>query len=797
MMAINYINLNEMKKLSLSIFFLTFFLNIYSQSYQLTSHGIKSEVQGMDVEISFYSSDIVRVVKYPLHTKPEKESLVVIKDKENVTFQVSHVSDETIMLASERLKVLFNRKTGKVAFFSDDGESLLTEKDYGTQFTKIIDAKEIAYEVRQAFMLDANEPIYGLGQQQDGLMSQRNQKLYLRQQNTRICIPFFQSVKGYGLYWDNYSPTLFVDNPQELSFTSEVGDCSDYYFLYGHTMDGVVSQIRDLTGKAPMYPLWTMGFWQCRERYKSQDELLEVVHNYRKQKIPFDGIIQDWQYWGEDNNWNSMSFDNPHFSEPKKMIDEVHRNHAHMMISVWPSFGAKTPIYKELAAKGMLLDVVTWPMDSVKPYDPFNPEARDIYWKYLKRMYNLGMDAWWTDGTEPDHFKIKESDFDLPTYLGSFRKVRNAYALQSNRGIYEHQRSVGLDKRVFLMTRSGFIGQQRYAVSSWSGDVDVSWEAFKKQIPAGLNFSLCGIPYWNTDIGGWSSWQYPNGIKDPAYHELHIRWLQFGVFSGIMRSHKTGFPVEVYLFGKKGDWAYDTQIEYINLRYRLLPYIYSNMWNVTSNNASLMRALPMDFPQDKEVHDLANEYLFGKSILVSPVTDSLYTKRTPNGTTVTLDDIKSVPVYLPDGETWYDFWSHEKYEGGQVVDRKVPIDIIPLYIRSGTILPLGPRVQYASEKKWDVLEIRIYPGKDGEFILYEDEFDNYNYEKGVYSTIKLKWNDSLKTLTIEDRDGKYPGMLDKRKFRIALVSSSNAAGVDELSGCKIIDYEGKNISVQF
>ena len=750
----------------------------------------------MVIEIDFYTPSIVRVMKYPVRTIPKKESLVVIKEKEKISWQLDSLSENELFLISNEVKVGYNRLTGKVSFFSINDLSLLNEKDYGTQFTKRHDGKECAYEVRQAFMLEPNEAIYGLGQHQKGLMNQRNQKLYLRQQNTEICIPFFQSIKGYGVYWDNYSPTTFIDNPQELSFNSEVGACSDYYFMYGQNMDGVVKDVRILTGRAPMFPLWTMGFWQCRERYKSQDELLDVVYNYRRLRIPFDGIVQDWQYWGDNDNWNSMRFDNPRFPNPKKMIDEVHRNNAHIMISVWPSFGVNTPIYKELESRGMLYDIVTWPMENVKPYDAFNPEARNIYWKYLKYLQELGIDAFWTDATEPDHFDIKESDFDLQTYLGSFRKVRNAYSLQTNGGIYEHYRKINPNKRLFLLTRSSFLGQQRYAAASWSGDVDASWENFKKQIPAGLNFSLCGIPYWNTDIGGFSPWQYPNGLKDPAYHELHVRWFQFGTFSGIMRSHNTIFPVELYQFGKKGDWVYDVQEKFINLRYRLLPYIYSMMWNVTSAGGSFMRALPMDFPDDVNVYNLGTEFLFGKSILVSPVTDSLYTKRTANGTIVSMDAVKFVPVYLPMGEKWYNFWTNESFDGGKIINCEAPIDIIPLYIKSGSILPMGPFVQYASEKKWDELEIRIYPGKDGSFILYEDEFDNYNYEEGSFSTIKFSWNDKEHTLIIDNRSGDYKGMLKKRKFKIAIISSENACGINDAKEYKSVNYVGKRIVVK-
>ncbi|WP_308762576.1 TIM-barrel domain-containing protein [uncultured Bacteroides sp.] len=785
-----------MRRIIIYILFCIYCVGVNAQKLQKTDSGIIAETCGMVIEIDFYTPSIVRVMKYPVRTIPKKESLVVIKEKEKISWQLDSLSENELFLISNEVKVGYNRLTGKVSFFSINDLSLLNEKDYGTQFTKRHDGKECAYEVRQAFMLEPNEAIYGLGQHQKGLMNQRNQKLYLRQQNTEICIPFFQSIKGYGVYWDNYSPTTFIDNPQELSFNSEVGACSDYYFMYGQNMDGVVKDVRILTGRAPMFPLWTMGFWQCRERYKSQDELLDVVYNYRRLRIPFDGIVQDWQYWGDNDNWNSMRFDNPRFPNPKKMIDEVHRNNAHIMISVWPSFGVNTPIYKELESRGMLYDIVTWPMENVKPYDAFNPEARNIYWKYLKYLQELGIDAFWTDATEPDHFDIKESDFDLQTYLGSFRKVRNAYSLQTNGGIYEHYRKINPNKRLFLLTRSSFLGQQRYAAASWSGDVDASWENFKKQIPAGLNFSLCGIPYWNTDIGGFSPWQYPNGLKDPAYHELHVRWFQFGTFSGIMRSHNTIFPVELYQFGKKGDWVYDVQEKFINLRYRLLPYIYSMMWNVTSAGGSFMRALPMDFPDDVNVYNLGTEFLFGKSILVSPVTDSLYTKRTANGTIVSMDAVKSVPVYLPMGEKWYNFWTNESFDGGKIINCKAPIDIIPLYIKSGSILPMGPFVQYASEKKWDELEIRIYPGKDGSFILYEDEFDNYNYEEGSFSTIKFSWNDKEHTLIIDNRSGDYKGMLKKRKFKIAIISSENACGINDAKEYKSVNYVGKRIVVK-
>ena len=693
------------------------------------------------------------------------------------------------------------------------------------QFIDFDDAGTKTYQVYQPFILDKEEAIYGLGQLQNGKMIQRNMTKNLIQGNVEDVSPFFQSTKGYGVFWDNYSPTLFTDSEVETSFRSEVGDCVDYYFMYGKDADGVIAQVRSLTGQAPMFPLWTYGYWQSKERYKSQEEVVDVVRKYRELGIPLDGIIQDWQYWGHNYLWNAMDFQNPTFNNPQKMMEDVHGMNAHMAISIWSSFGPMTKPYRELDKKGMLFNFTTWPQSGleswppnmeypsgVRVYDAYNPEARDIYWKYLNDgIFKLGMDAWWMDSTEPDHLDWKPEDMDTKTYLGSFRKVRNAYPLMTVGGVYDHQRAVTSDKRVFILTRSGFLGQQRYGANVWSGDVASTWESFRNQIPAGLNFSLCGMPHWNSDIGGFfaghynKSWNDDSASKNPLYQELYVRWLQFGTFNPMMRSHGTDVYREIYKFGKKGEPVYDAIEKMIGLRYSLLPYIYSTSWEVSNRQSSFMRALMMDFVDDRKVWDINDEYMFGKSILVAPITHAQYTpeavvkvseeegwnrdgaKKTKTDVAVDFMETKSTNIYLPAGTLWYDFWTNEKHEGGKEITKETTLDVIPLYVKAGSIIPVGPQVQYATEKPWDHLELKVYAGANGNFILYEDEFDNYNYEKGAYTEIPISWNNASRKLTIGARKGAYEGMLKNRKFTVTLQDGTQ----------KSVDYNGKAVSVKF
>jgi len=795
-----------MKKMSLMLALLVILaLSGQTQTYQKTDNGLKSVNNSVAVEIQFYSPSIVRVLKSPAGNDFKKESLSVIKTPQKTVFTIKQNGDE-LTLKSESLKVELNLKSGAISFTSPKGNPLLKEKETGVAFTDFNDAGVKTYSVSQSFVLDKDEAIYGLGQQQKGKMIQRNLKMNMIQGNTDDYIPLFQSVKGYGLYWDNYSPTVFSDNQDETSFKSDVGDCVDYYFMYGGNADGVIAQMRDLTGQVPMFPLWTFGYWQSKERYKSQNEVVDVIQKYRQLNVPIDGIIQDWQYWGNNYLWNSMEFLNVDYSNPKKMIDDVHKLNAHMIISIWSSFGPMTKPYKIMDKKGMLFNIDTWPESGseiwppnkeypsgVRVYDAYNPEARDIYWNQLnKGVFSLGMDGWWMDSTEPDHFNPKPQDFDTKTYLGSFRKVRNAYPLMTVGGVYDHQRKTTSDKRVFILTRSTFAGQQRYGANTWSGDVTASWDALKNQISAGLNLSLSAIPYWNSDIGGFFLSRFRKKLNDAEYRELYARWIQFGAFCPMMRSHGTDAPREIYQFGKKGDKVYDAIEKFINLRYSLLPYIYSSSWDITANQSSMMRALVMDFPQDKQALDLNDEYMFGKSILVCPVTNSMYSKNTEED----FSSIKTRELYLPKGADWIDFWTGEKHTGGQKINKESPLDIMPLYIKAGSIFPIGPKVQYATEKKWDNIELRVYEGSNGEFTLYEDENDNYNYEKGTFSTITFSWNDTKKVLTINDRKGTFPGMLTDRKFNIVLVTKNHGTGMNMVENFdKEVSYAGKKMEV--
>ena len=762
-----------MKKQFISLCLFLFVVALNAQNFQKTDNGIKYNTQGINVDISLLSPDIVRVVKSPEGTDRKGPDLVILKVIGKTDFRVDQHKNE-VTISTEKVEVKTDLETGEILFNTANGKSLLREKPYGTQFSAIKDGPNDSYNIRQGFLLDKDEAIYGLGQQQTGKMNQRNQILPLQNWNMKVCIPFVQSVKGYGIYWDQYSISEFVDNPQEMSMQS-VGIKADYYFMYGGNADGVIAQMRKLTGQSPMLPLWAYGFFQSRERYQNQFETVDVVKQYRKLGVPLDCIIQDWQYWGRDSLWNLMDFNPETFPRPLEMVDSVHQMNAKFMIVTWPGFGPLTPQYKELKDKNLLINFDTWPPKSgTKPYDVYSAEARDIYWRYLNNgIFSKNVDGFWLDSTEPDHINVKESDYDLPTSLGTFRSVHNAFPLMTVGGVYNHWRGETSDKRVVILTRSAFAGQQRYGANTWSGDVSSDWGTLRRQIPGALNFSLSGNPYWNSDIGGFFAGRYNagGGAKNPDFQELYVRWMQFAAFTPMMRSHGTDIRREIYQFGKRGEWAFDVQEKYINLRYSLLPYIYSTSWDVSKNNGTFMRALVMDFSQDKNVWNIDNEYMFGQSFLVNPVTEK---------------GKEEQDVYLPGGSDWFDFWTNEKTTGGITVTKKTMIDIIPLYVKAGSIIPFGPKVQFATEKKWDNLELRIYPGADGTFTLYEDENDNYNYEKGAYTEILLTWNNDTKTLTIGNRKGNFKGMLKNRKFTIKRIDGDT----------KTITYKGKEIKLK-
>ena len=771
--------------------------------------------------VTFYTPRTVRVEK-PQDGQSTRQSLVVIDQPEKVKVKESTVNGAKVY-KSAFLTVTV--KDGKVSFADNKGNVLTSEAE--TRFTPITEGPDKgAFKVKQSFTVEADEGIYGVGLLQNGKMSQRGENRKMQQSNLEDFAHVFQSIKGYGIYWDNYSPTQLITPDKgvsgEMVLESQVGKGVDYYFIYGGNADGVIAQMRQLTGKVPMLPLWTYGFHQSRERYKSQGELLEVVRKYRELGVPFDGIIQDWQYWGSNYTWNAMEFINEEFGSAQRMIDEVHEKNAHISISIWSSFGPESKPYKELKEKGHMMSFETWPESGlsfwpprrdypsgVRCYDVYSDEARDIYWKHLSRLHDMGIDAWWMDSTDPDHMQYKESDLDEMTAMGSWRSVRNLYPFMAVKGVDEHQRAVDSTKRVFILTRSYFAGQQRYGANTWSGDVGSSWENLRKQIPICLNYTLTANPNTNTDIGGFFAGSYNtqgrnSATRNPQYQELYVRWMQYGAFTPMMRSHGTEVYREIYYYGKPGEPVYDALVDAIKLRYRLMPYTYSLSWQVSRNDDSFMRPLMMDFKEDKNVWDMGDEYMYGRNILVCPVGHPLYTREKLVSTDelsgwnkdeenkgelyrpVNWKEMKTYEVYLPAGAKWYDFWTNKLYDGGQEIQADAPLAYSPLYIKAGSIIPIGPEVQYTSEKPWDNLDIVVYPGADAEFTLYEDEGDNYNYQKGMYSTITFKWNDKAKSLTIDRRQGDFPGMLKTRKFNVKIAGGT----------AKTVDYNGRRVSVK-
>jgi alpha-D-xyloside xylohydrolase len=911
---------------------------------QKIQNGVRLETTDQIVKVQFYTDKAVNIVKFLPDATPDTVSLVVLqKELPSINFHLQE-NDSTVVLGSNKLQLIISKKDGTIEFLTLGNKTIL--KEHGKAM--IIPAglkNEKAYSIRQQFTLTPDEGIYGLGQHQYGYMNYRGRTVKLVQTNTDAVTPFLISTLDYGILWDNYSKTFFTDDSSETSLWSEVASSINYYFIYGKTMDSVIAGYRNLTGQAPMYGKWAYGYWQSKEHYANRDELLSVVSKYRKLQIPIDNIIQDWDYWGGSENWGQLFFDEKLYPHPKEMIDEIHKQNFHMMISVWPGLGPNTPVYKEMQQHGFLYRPVGWA--GFKYYDAYNPAANDLYWKHMKKgLFADGIDAWWFDSTEPDVINAltKEStDYELKrmgnNYLGSFAKYLNPYSLLLTESIYNYLRNATDQKRVYILTRSTFAGQQRAAATTWSGDIGANWNVYKNQISAGLNHCMAGIPYWTFDIGGFVLGSYEGvfsyGGKDPAYQELYTRMFQFGTFCPIFRSHGSETPREIWEFG---DFT-PTLIKFDNLRYRLLPYIYSLAHQITANGYTIMRGLPMDFDQDKKTYSIYDQFMFGPALMVCPVTEYMLHRppeqsipitpehfRTNDGKPglhakyykdahykdLTLEKIdtminvfwyagrpdyvtdstlsirwegkliptetgkhqfhikcfgpkrifldgKELPfvyksvevytdfieltagreykfsletenstsgalrvllnwktpsifanekvkekkaqtrkVYLPAGHLMYDFWTGDTLSGGQTITSAAPIEKIPLLVKAGSIIPMGPFVQYAAEKPSAPIELRIYPGADGSFTFYEDENDNYNYEKGIFSTVTFSWNDAKRQLTIGKRQGSFPGMPEKRSFQIVIVRNNHGNGLELIeSPDKAVPYQGEEQLVQF
>ena len=739
--------------------------------------GVLFTMQSGVMKLQVCSDSIVRVLYSPTSSFPSRTDFVVIKTNWPAVKFAVQTTDDAVTLTTSRLKIVVARKDGSITFNDSSGTKLF--QDSGRTMTPVEVNGEKTYHAEMFSNLwGSYEAFYGLGQHQAGVWNYRGEAVDISQDNTNISIPFFLSSNGYGLFWNNTSRSRFNNRfLSGLYLSSEVADVIDYYFLYGPEFDQIIAGYRELTGAPPLFGRWAYGFWQCKNKYNTQEELLGIARKYRRLHIPVDNIVQDWFWW---YTMGEPVFDKSRYPDPKAMVDDLHNNHFHAMISFWPYFRPGTTTYEDMDRRGFFIDRTVSP--SFHPvgqalYDAFNPEARKYYWNLMNTaLFQIGWDAWWLDTTEPET-EGRETNILVTnkTALGNGARYANMFPLMTTTGVYQGQRATSDQKRVFILSRSAFAGSQRNAAAVWSGDVNSDWTFLKKQIPAGLNYSLSGLPYWTADIGGFVSGNPDN----PAYRELFIRWFQFGTFNPILRVHGTRDTNQNELWSYGAD-AQKILVNFDRLRYRLLPYIYSLAWKTTSEAYTPMRALVMDFRTDVRAANSGDQFMFGPAILVNPVTE-------PGATTRHL--------YLPSA-TWYDFWTGASVKGGSTVDAATTLERIPLYVRAGSILPLGPDIEWSTERPANLIELRVYPGADGSFTLYEDENDNYDYEKGAYATIPISWDNARQTLTIGDRKGQFPGMLQSRTFHVVFVRPSHGVGIEPTDKPdRIVPYSGTQVAM--
>jgi alpha-D-xyloside xylohydrolase len=723
------------------------------------------------------SESIIHITYSLQRDIPKRTDFLVVKTSwPKAEFALHSDDPKVITLTSSALKLEVTRADSSIIFY-DSEEHKLTQENTRTLTPAEVNDDKTYHSERFSNMWDTQEAFYGLGQHQAGVLNYRGESVDISQDNTNISVPLLLSSNGYGIFWNNGSRSRFNNRfVHALYISSEVADSVDYYFLYGPDFDRIVAGYRELTGQAPLFGKWAYGYWQCKNRYDSQQELESIAQKYRGLHIPLDNIVQDWFWW---NIMGDPVF-NKNYPDPKGMVETLHKDHVHLMISVWPYFRPGSPVYDDMDKRGFFIaktEASGFHPAGMGLYDAFNPEARKYYWNLMNNaLFKIGADAWWLDTTEPETEGLETNL--LVTHkvaLGNGARYANEFPLLTTTGVYKGQRAASDQKRVFILSRSGYAGTQRNSAAVWSGDVDPNWETFRRQIPAGLNLSVSGVPYWTTDIGGF----VVANPDDPAYRELYIRWFQFGAFSPIFRAHgtRTTNQNEIWSYGPE---AQQILTAYDQLRYRLMPYIYSVAWQVTNSGYTFMRPLVMDFRKDVRAQNIPDQFLFGPAILVNPVTESGATSR---------------HVYLPDA-TWYDFWSGVSMQGGRAIDTPAPIDHLPLFIRAGSIVPLGPDIEYAAEKPADPLEIRVYRGANGSFTLYEDENDGYAYEKGVHTTIPFSWDEAAHTLTVGDRSGDFPGMLHSRTFRIVFVGEKHGigGGLTEAPD-KTVSYSGSKLTI--
>lgn len=759
-----------------------------SSAFAVDTTGVTFNVGTGKMKVQVCQADVIRVQYTTASSIPAKSSLSVNKIWGMPSFCVTEAAG-TVTITTARVKAKVSTSNGAVSYADLNDKLILAEDSKSLTPTTISGSS--TNKVQAVFTSPADEGLFGLGQHQDGVVNKKGKKVHFHNVNNNVAssptaggditIPLLVSSKGYGVFWDNAAEGDFFgdeSNGTQYRFSSKAGDMVDYYFMYGPTIDQVIHLYRTATGPAPLFPKWAYGLFQSKDAYASQSELLAVKDGYRKAKIPVDCIVQDWNYW-QPYAQGSHLMNPTKYPDPAKLISDLHAANVHTMISIWARYELKNnppQVAGENDNYGALKNMnALFTASGVLPtYDAFNADARTLVFKqiYDALLGKYGWDAIWADATEPEGIDLSA----LTTGIGKGFNYVNAYPLQHSKALYEGWRKVGPDKkRVYVLTRSGFAGQQRHAASCWSGDIGSDQANYVRQIPAGLGFALSGMPYWTTDIGGYFG--HSTNWSSAENNELFTRWFQFGAFSSLFRIHGGGSRE---LYGSQ--WSATTKANLLlidNLHYRLMPYIYSLAWKVTSENYTIMRPLVFDFQSDAKVYDIRDQFMYGPAILVNPVITARATSRA---------------VYLPAG-TWYDFWTGATSTGQATASVSAPLSLIPLFVRAGSIVPMGPMIQYATESI-DPLEIRVYKGADASFALYEDEGDSYNYEGGQYSTIAFTWKDSTKELTIGARSGSYPGMPTSRVFNIVFVGASHGVGVDVTSSAdQSVRYDGSEVRI--
>jgi alpha-D-xyloside xylohydrolase len=799
------------------------------------SDGLTLQTADGLIKLTPFTETIIRVQYTQEEECSNRDSLILTAQPESDLEYYIHQANEQITFSTAKLEILIDMHTAAFTYQDKAGNLLVKEPAYGgktiipidvlksvtdentqvmtdqgidglrmrvTGIKKVVDRQ--AFQTKLEFEWAEGEALYGLGSHEDGHFNLRGQRQYLYQQNMKAVVPILVSTQGYGILFDNSALMEFHDDETGSFLWSEVAAELDFYFIYGPEFDLIIQGIRRLTGSIPMLPKWAFGYIQSKERYKTQNEIINIVDEYRRRKLPLDCIVLDWLYWPEEF-WGQKTLDPSRFPDPDGMMMSLHQRNTHLMVSIWPNMKPGGENWQEMQTRGFLLG-------NQATYDVFNPEALQLFWDQVNSgLFQHGIDAWWCDCTEPfeaDWMGAEKPDPTERLRINTEEAKRfldpafiNAYSLLHSKGMYDGQRKVTSDKRVINLTRSAHAGQHRYGTITWTGDVSATWETLRNQIPAGLNFCATGSSYWTLDIGGyfvknkpefwfWSG-DYEDGVDDLGYRELFVRWFQLGAFLPIFRSHGTDIVREIWQFGNPGEPFYEALVKYLKLRYRLLPYIYSVAGMVTHENYTILRALPFDFRHDPQTYDISDQFMFGPALMVCPITKPMYYEA-ESKPLVGVEKVRS--VYLPTGSDWYDYWTGELYSGGQTIMAPAPLDQLPIYARSGSIIPIGPEIQFTGEKPHAPIELQIYPGQDGCFPLYEDEGDNYNYEQGSFTRIPLRWLDDHQVLDIGDRQGFYPGMKHKQKFLLTLKSAMN--NNEGLPSQQEILYSGQRLTLK-